>query len=214
MQVEGYILTAPEAKNFTIVAGQTTEVTFTNEYEETFPGVITVKKTVESNDLADKDKEFNFKVTVITDLNPDPSGPPIAKSANAVKAPAARGVDKTATQDDFVEENGIWTLRFTLKHGDSMKIEELPAGYTYRIEETDALGYTVTVNGVATTSKDVKLKAGETVTLNFNNHKDNGGGGHGHYHSTTTPVPVMVIPPKTGDMTLLQYIARLLGLVR
>ena len=111
-----------------------------------------------------------------------------------------------------------------------MKIEELPAGYTYRIKETDALGYTVTVNGVATTSKDVELKAGETVTLSFNNHKDNGltptptpsptptpyngGGGHGHYHPTTTPVPVMVIPPKTGDMTLLQYIARLLGLVR
>lgn len=183
---------------------------------DTFPGVITVKKTVDSNVPADKNKEFNFKVTVLIpiDPNPDPSGPPIARSANAVKAPAARGVDKTATQDDFVEENGIWTLRFTLKHGDSMKIEELPAGYTYRIEETDALGYTVTVNGVATTSKDVKLKAGEMVTLNFNNHKDNGGGGHSHYHPDPTPVPVMVIPPKTGDMTLLQYIARLLGLVR
>ena len=192
-------------------------ITFYNTYEQLPPntGAIIVKKTVSGNASSTLD-EFKFKVTVLIpiDPNPDPSGPPIARSANAVKAPAARGVDKTATQDDFVEENGIWTLRFTLKHGDSMKIEELPAGYTYRIEETDALGYTVTVNGVATTSKDVKLKAGETVTLNFNNHKDNGGGGHGHYHSTTTPVPVMVIPPKTGDMTLLQYIARLLGLVR
>lgn len=41
-------------------------------------------------------------------------------------------------------------------------------------------------------------------------------GGESHWHSPVTPapVPVVVIPPKTGDMTLLQYIARLLGLVR
>ena len=72
--------------------------------------------------------------------------------------------------------------------------------------------------------KVVELKAGVTVTLNFLNPKCStptpiptpyhGGGGHSHYHPDPTPVPVMVIPPKTGDMTLLQYIARLLGLVR
>ena len=77
------------------------------------------------------------------------------------------------------------------------------------------------MDGDAASGKIVELKAGDTVTLNFNNHKGStptptpyNGGGHGHYHPTTTPVPVMVIPPKTGDMTLLQYIARLLGLVR
>ena len=41
-----------------------------------------------------------------------------------------------------------------------------------------------------------------------------GGGSHWHPPVTPAPVPVVVIPPKTGDMTLLQYIARLLGLVR
>ena len=226
VQVEGYILTAPEAKNFTIVAGQITEVTFTNEYvEEPFPGVITVKKTVDSNVPADKNKEFNFKVTVLIpiDPNPDPFGPPNAKSANAAKAPAVRGANKTATKDAFVEENDIWTLRFTLKGGDMMTISDLPVGFTYRVEELDAAGYTVTVNNETTTSKDVGLtKENPTETLNFKNTKGstptptpyNGGGGHGHYHPSATPVPVMVIPPKTGDMTLLQYIARLLGLVR
>ena len=135
--------------------------------------------------------------------SPSPEGP--------AEPPKAKAVSKTAKPKNF--NDGV--LEFTLKHGDSMKIEELPAGYIYRIEETDALGYTVTVNGVATTSKDVELKEGETVTLIFNNYKDNGGGGgHSHYHPDPTPVPVMVIPPKTGDMTLLQYIARLLGLVR
>ena len=197
----------------------------TQPQPDTFPGVITVKKTVDSNVPADKDKEFKFKVTVLIpiDPNPDPSGPPNAKSANAVKAPAVRGANKTATKDAFVEENDIWTLRFTLKGGDMMTISDLPVGFTYRVEELDADGYTVTVNNETTTSKDVGLtKENPKMTLNFKNTKGstptptpyNGGGGHGHYHPTTTPVPVMVIPPKTGDMTLLQYIARLLGLVR
>ena len=199
----------------------------TQPQPDTFPGVITVKKTVDSNVPADKNKEFNFKVTVLIpiDPNPDPSGPPNAKSANAVKAPAVRGANKTATKDAFVEENDIWTLRFTLKGGDMMTISDLPVGFTYRVEELDAAGYTVTVNNETTTSKDVGLtKENPTETLNFKNTKGstptptptpyNGGGGHSHYHPTTTPVPVVVIPPKTGDMTLLQYIARLLGLVR
>ena len=197
----------------------------TQPQPDTFPGVITVKKTVDSNVPADKNKEFNFKVTVLIpiDPNPDPSGPPNAKSANAVKAPAVRGANKTATKDAFVEENAIWTLRFTLKGGDMMTISDLPVGFTYRVEELDADGYTVTVNNETTTSKDVGLtKENPKMTLNFKNTKGstptptpyNGGGGHSHYHPYATPVPVTVIPPKTGDMTLLQYIARLLGLVR
>ena len=223
VQVDGYILTAPEAQSFTIVAGQITEVTFTNEYEETFPGVITVKKTVESNDLADKDKEFNFKVTVITDPNPDPSGPPIAKSANAVKAPAARGVDKTATNKNFKRENNEdWTFNFTLKHGETMTISNLPVEKcTYHVEELNVDGYTVTVNNETTSSKDVGLtNENPEMTLEFKNTKGstptptptpyNGGGGH--YHTTTTPVPVIVIPPKTGDMTVWQSILHFLGI--
>ena len=37
-------------------------------------------------------------------------------------------------------------------------------------------------------------------------------GGHGHYYPTTTPVPVIVIPPKTGDMTIWQSILHFLGI--
>ena len=36
-------------------------------------------------------------------------------------------------------------------------------------------------------------------------------GGHSHYYPTT-PVPVIVIPPKTGDMTVWQSILRFLGI--
>lgn len=35
---------------------------------------------------------------------------------------------------------------------------------------------------------------------------------HDHYHPTTTPVPVIVIPPKTGDMTVWQSILHFLGI--
>ncbi len=39
-----------------------------------------------------------------------------------------------------------------------------------------------------------------------------GNGGGGHWHPTTTPVPVIVIPPKTGDMTIWQSILHFLGI--
>ena len=40
----------------------------------------------------------------------------------------------------------------------------------------------------------------------------NGGGGHSHCYPTTTPVPGIVIPPKTGDMTIWQSILHFLGI--
>lgn len=39
-----------------------------------------------------------------------------------------------------------------------------------------------------------------------------GDSGHSHYYPTTTPVPVIVIPPKTGDMTIWQSILNFLGI--
>jgi len=46
---------------------------------------------------------------------------------------------------------------------------------------------------------------------NNDNHTPGGGNG-GHWHPTTTPVPVIVIPPKTGDMTIWQSILHFLGI--
>ncbi|MFR3907371.1 MAG: hypothetical protein ACLT03_02415 [Christensenellales bacterium] len=36
--------------------------------------------------------------------------------------------------------------------------------------------------------------------------------GGSQWHPTTTPVPVIVIPPKTGDMTVWQSILHFLGI--
>ena len=47
---------------------------------------------------------------------------------------------------------------------------------------------------------------------NFILYYGGGGNGGGYYYPTTTPVPVIVIPPKTGDMTVWQSILHFLGI--
>ena len=214
-KVDNFILeiTGDNPQTVTIDKNGIGVANFTNTYkseDEPQPeiGTIIIKKTVSGNASSNSD-EFEFTVNAVGSPSPDgPAYPPKAKANVA-------SVNQTANTGNFV--NGGYT--FNLKHGGSETIE-LPAG-TYYVQETKTPGYTVTVDGDAASGKIVELKAGDTVTLNFNNHKGStptptpyNGGGHGHYHPTTTPVPVVVIPPKTGDMTLLQYIARLLGLVR
>lgn len=213
VDIQGYSLriTSDIPARIVTVSDTPATITFYNTYEQLPPntGTLIVKKTVSGNASSNSD-EFEFTVNAVGSPSPDgPAYPPKAKANVA-------SVNQTANTGNFV--NGGYT--FNLKHGGSETIE-LPAG-TYYVQETKTPGYTVTVDGDAASGKIVELKAGDTVTLNFNNHKGstptptpyNGGGGHSHYHPYATPVPVTVIPPKTGDMTLLQYIARLLGLVR
>ena len=188
VDIQGYSLriTSDIPARIVTVSDTPATITFYNTYEQLPPntGTLTVKKTV-SGGGADYNKAFTFTVK-------------LEESGDTHNGEAIYG------GVTFI--NGVAT--FTLKHNQEKKITEIPAGMTYTVTESDNAGYTVTMSGNTGT-----IKAGETSTAAFNNYKA-GGGGHGHYHPTTTPVPVMVIPPKTGDMTLLQYIARLLGLVR
>ena len=188
VDIQGYSLriTSDIPARIVTVSDTPATITFYNTYEQLPPntGTLTVKKTV-SGGGADYNKAFTFTVKL------EESGD---------------------THNGEVTYGGVTFINrvatFTLKHNQEKKITEIPAGMTYTVTESDNAGYTVTMSGNTGT-----IKAGETSTAAFNNYKA-GGGGHGHYHPTTTPVPVVVIPPKTGDMTLLQYIARLLGLVR
>ncbi len=188
VDIQGYSLriTSDIPARIVTVSDTPATITFYNTYEQLPPntGTLTVKKTV-SGGGADYNKAFTFTVK-------------LEESGDTHNGEAIYG------GVTFI--NGVAT--FTLKHNQEKKITEIPAGMTYTVTESQNAGYTVTMSGNTGT-----IKAGETSTAAFNNYKA-GGGGHGHYHPTTTPVPVMVIPPKTGDMTLLQYIARLLGLVR
>ena len=188
VDIQGYSLriTSDIPARIVTVSDTPATITFYNTYEQLPPntGTLTVKKTV-SGGGADYNKPFTFTVKL------EESGD---------------------THNDKVTYGGVPFINgvatFTLKHNESKTIKGIPAGMTYTVTESDNAGYTVTMSGNTGT-----IKAGETSTAAFNNYKA-GGGGHGHYHPSATPVPVMVIPPKTGDMTLLQYIARLLGLVR
>ena len=188
VDIQGYSLriTSDIPSRIVNVSAEPATITFYNTYTQLPPntGTIIVKKTV-SGGGADYNKAFTFTVKL------EESGD-------------THNGEVTYGGVTFI--NGVAT--FTLKHNQEKKITEIPAGMTYTVTESDNAGYTVTMSGNTGT-----IKAGETSTAAFNNYKA-GGGGHGHYHPDPTPVPVVVIPPKTGDMTLLQYIARLLGLVR
>ena len=174
---------------------------------------IKVTKTV-SGDGADKAKYFDFKVTLLQDL--DGNG---------------EIGDGTHPLSDTYTFGGEAT--FKLKHGESFTITGIPSHVQYlplqyKVEEIAPSGYTVKVNGSAGSSINGAFTDAKTVEINFENIKESGtnptptptptptpgggNGGGGHWHPTTTPVPVIVIPPKTGDMTIWQSILHFLGI--
>ena len=189
----------------TIKERETQVVSFTNTYESTQPsldtGTLTVTKTVTGNE-GDKNKDFTFTVTLKRpEITVDALATPII---NATPGTSAAPTPVTETYDGVTFINGVAT--FTLKHNESKTIKGIPADMTYTVTESDNAGYTVTMSGNTGT-----IKAGETSTAAFNNYKA-GDSGHSYYYPTATPVPVIVIPPKTGDMTVWQSILHFLGI--
>ena len=148
-------------------AGNEEAAKFTNTY--TAPGKLTIRKTV-SGSTGERERDFNFTVTLT-----DAEGRPLAgsypysgsSSEQDVAAPAGGTV-----------ENG--SLSVTLRHGQQITIEDLPAGTRYTVSEAEAdtedYTTTVTVDGAARTGDAegaVTADAGSTVVyLN-----SRGGGG-------------------------------------
>ena len=175
---------------------------------------IKVTKKV-SGEGADKEKYFDFKVTLFQDLD-----------GNGEIGVGTHPLSDTYTFGGVTFTNGVAT--FKLKDGDSKEITGIPSHVQYlpllyKVEEIAPNGYTVKVNDSAGSSINGDF-AGDNKTVNiaFENVKESGtnptptpgggNGGGGHYHPTTTPVPVIVIPPKTGDMTIWQSILHFLGI--
>ena len=205
--VDGYKLTVSDdnQQTVTIKERETQVVSFTNTYESTQPsldtGTLTVTKTVTGNE-GDKNKDFTFTVTLKRpEITVDALATPII---NATPGTSAAPTPVTETYYGVTFINGVAT--FTLKHNESKTIKGIPADMTYTVTESDNAGYTVTMSGNTGT-----IKAGETSTAAFNNYKA-GDSGHSYYYPTATPVPVIVIPPKTGDMTVWQSILHFLGI--
>ena len=220
---DGYGLTVTNKTDITTAADGNTgtvkvtddsasTITFTNTYTkmEDNTGSLIVKKTVSGNE-GDKNKYFTFTVTLkMPEITVDALAAPII---NATPDTSAAPTPVTETYGDVTFTNGVAT--FTLKHNESKTIKDIPAGYTYTVTESDNAGYTVTSENDKGT-----IEGGKTANVKFTNTKGstptptptpyNGGGGY--YYPTTTPVPVIVIPPKTGDMTIWQSILHFLGI--
>ena len=175
---------------------------------------IKVAKKV-SGDGADKTKEFDFKVTLLEYHNGD--------GETGVGTFPLSGI---CTVGGVTFTNG--EAAFKLKHGESFEIKGIPSNLQYKVEEVAPSGYTVKVNGSAGSSINGAFTDAKTVNITFENVKESGtnptptptptstpgggNGGGGHWHPTT-PVPVIVIPPKTGDMTIWQSILHFLGII-
>ena len=100
-------------------------------------GDLIVKKEVVGDD--DSDKDFRFQIQFYSQ-----TGEEIVDDYAYTKYTA------NGTENDLVLHDGS---EFTLKAGESIKIEYLPIGLRYKITELDPGGYTVTntVNGVVST---------------------------------------------------------------
>ena len=186
---------------------------------------IKVTKTV-SGEGADKAKYFDFKVTLLE----------YHDNAEVTDQPGYYPLGGTYTFGGVTFTNGVAT--FKLKDGDSKEITGIPTHIysnlplQYKVEEIAPSGYTVKVNGNTGSSISGAFTDAKTVDITFENVKESGtnptpspstnpnptptpgggNGGGGHWHPTTTPVPVIVIPPKTGDMTIWQSILHFLGI--
>ena len=173
-------------------------------------GAIKVSKEL-SGEGAEKDKEFAFTVTLLEYLD-----------SNEVLdggEPGYYPLSGIYTFGGFEFRDGKVT--FGLKGGESVTISGIPAEYDYTVTESNNAGYTVTSENDKGT-----IRAKGTAEVKFTNTKSaaptvsptptptpgGGNGGGGHYHPTT-PVPVIVIPPKTGDMTIWQSILHFLGII-
>ena len=124
------------AKGTILLNGGTQSVIFTNSAHV---GQLTVSKTVSGDQAteADREKEFSFTVTI-----KDSDGKPLA-GTYAYKGGAADG---TAAPADGTLTLTDGSAVFTLKHGQSITIGEIPKGATYEVRETDSTGYTVVLN--------------------------------------------------------------------
>lgn len=190
---EGYRLFAPDVVTvYTESSDNQRPRDILNIYEERNNDCdVVISKAVEGNNASVND-EFEFEVTFYM-----PKGeyePPIAYSANAaapVRAPGAGnnigiykrfangntyafGLDEL-TYEDNVSYEGLKeaTLRFTLKHGESLSIIGLAIkNRPITVNELDSKGYLTTVNGmIGTQWKEVEPVA-DTIRVNFINTKD------------------------------------------
>ena len=133
----------------------------TNEVETPLakPGALTISKTVDAGTggAVDTNKTFEFTVE-LTDA---------AKKTLTGKY-AITDVDGKKAEIELSDQG---KATFQLKHDQSVTIEGLPAGATYKVVETAAAGYTTTIKDGSDAETDGMgtITAGATSTVAFTN---------------------------------------------
>lgn len=127
-----------------------------DSFENTYSaGTLSITKTVTGN-LGDKDKYFEFKVTLTGDA-----------TKTYGDSYAVIGGSNTANPKTIKIDGKPTT--FLLKHGDTIRIENLPYGVSYTVTETPATGYTTTRTGDDGTIS----AAAQTVAFENNKNSEN-----------------------------------------
>lgn len=130
------------------------EAAFNNTYTA---NKLSISKTVAGN-LGDKSKYFDFKVTLT------------GKEGETYTLPARITGGSDGSEKEENVEIGK-TTTFKLKHGDTITIENLPAGVSYKVEEATPSDYTMkatdeegTMDAEAKTAAFTNTKTGEIDT--------------------------------------------------
>ena len=119
-------------------------------------GTLDVTKTVAGH-LGDRTKDFRFTVTLTKQAD---------LCMNSAIGLTVAGVEQRDFAPDW-DANGVCTVSFTLKHGETASLTNLPYGMTYTVAEDDytAEGYTTAKTG------DSGTIAADAVTAAFTNTK-------------------------------------------
>lgn len=119
-------------------------------------GTLDVTKTVAGH-LGDRTKDFHFTVTLTKQAG---------LCMNSAIGLTVAGVEQRDFAPDW-DANGVCTVSFTLKHGQTASLTNLPYGMAYTVAEDDytAEGYTTAKTG------DSGTIAADTVTAAFTNTK-------------------------------------------
>ena len=189
---EGYRLNAPDVVTvYTESSVNKRDIYNIYEEERNNDCDVVISKAVEGNN-ANVNDEFEFEVTFY--MPKEEYVRPIAYSANAaapVMAPGAGndiGIYKKFA-DGSTHEIGLHeltcggyegyeglkeaTLRFTLKHGESLSIIGLAAkNRPITVKELDSKGYLTTVNGIIGTQWKEEEPVADTIRVNFINTKE------------------------------------------
>ena len=116
----------------------TQKVEFTNTGRV---GALCISKTVSGAQITETDKQKAFSFTVSL-TNPD--GTPL-KGTYSYVGSAVDGVSAPEDSSLTLDETG--NVTFSLSHGQSITIRDIPKGTLYEVSESDAGGFTVIVDG-------------------------------------------------------------------